>query len=306
MKRVDGFLVLDEILGLKAIQDFENIEDWETFFNENANVTVVKSYYNRQIVLSFEYEGKKYFWKYEKSINPYNELVAAEIAEDLKIPHVSYDLACIGMVNGIISKDFKISDADYIDGEKILQGQYDSSPTTTHNNLDDIWYALEYRYNKEENMQEIVGNIMMKLVQVFIFDILTGQNDRHSSNWGVVEQDGKEPDLQILYDNAHILSLNYIPAISKVALQTYGNEKSYLEDDLLSFLCDSNIEFVKMIYDSLWVINEENLRSIFKRIETKIGNKMPQIDKEIYINKFAEQKDYIMEIIEKAKKGKSK
>lgn len=306
MKRVDGFLVLDEIIGLKAIPNLENIEYLEAFFNENANVKVVKSYYNRQIVLSFEHEGKKYFWKYDKLINPYNELVAAEIAEDLKMPHVSYDLACIGMAKGIISQDFKISNADYIEGEKILQDQYELSYWTPHNNLDDIWYALEYRYSKEKNMQEIVGNIMMKLVQIFIFDVLTGQNDRHSSNWGLVEQDGKMPDLQILYDNAHILNLNYIPTISKVALQTYGNQEPYLKDNLLSFLCDSSTEFIQMLYDSLWVINEKNLRSIFERIETKIGNKMPKVDKEIYINKFAEQKDYIIEIIDKAKRGKSK
>lgn len=293
MERVNGFIKLDSIVELRNIDDFNSSEDLSKFFSKNTNVEVIKHYYNMQIVCSFVHNGIKYFWKYDKNNNPYNQLIIDEIANDLGIPHVPYDLATISNLKGLISQNYKVPDAKYISGKELLSECYELSRIHPHNNLESIWFALENKYHDYPNKQEIVSNIMQKLVSVFILDILTGQLDRHSDNWEVVEYSSGQVDLQPIFDSTRILSIYSIPSITNIALTMYDETSANLGDNLSLFIKDSSSEFVDLLVDSLWVISEENLLKIFKRIEIKTKHQIPKKDKNIYLNKFSEQLEYI-------------
>lgn len=155
-------------------------------------------------------------------------------------------------------------------------------------------------------MQEIVGNIMNQLIRVFILDILTGQIDRHSDNWGIIEYPNGNVELQPIYDNIRMMSLYYFPSISNVGLTIYDYGNISLEDNINNFLKDSSEEFLSLLYKSLWTISKDNLMKIFKRIELKTNNKMPQRIKNIYLTKFEEQMEFINKILYKYNKGRSK
>lgn len=119
--------------------------------------------------ISFKYNEIEYFYKYDYPrepfrVSPYNELVACEIADDLFIPHVNYNLASICGFKGLISKC-----------------------NIYLNNLEDIWITLEEYYDRNLDYQNVVSKVMQKIVNMFIFDILIGQVDRDATNWWFIE-----------------------------------------------------------------------------------------------------------------------
>jgi len=112
MKRDNGFIILDNILNIDSTKNF--IELYNSL-SENPNIHIVKHCYSpyEQLVFYFIYHGEKYYFKYDSFAPAYNELIAEEIASDLNIPHLHYDLASIGQFQGVLSKDYKKEDAKY-------------------------------------------------------------------------------------------------------------------------------------------------------------------------------------------------
>lgn len=53
------------------------------------------------------------------------------------------------------------------------------------NNLYDIWSAVEI-YSKISDYKVESSNFMKDLTNLFIFDIITNQSDRHADNWSVI------------------------------------------------------------------------------------------------------------------------
>lgn len=302
MKTADGFNILDQIIELKNAEKLDTILDFNEFFKENAKVEIVSNYYNEKIVLSFEYNGIKYFWKYDKNYPPYNDLIVNELAKDLGLQTVDYDLASIGNLKGSISKNYKVANAKYIKGITILEKYYKVTRTNSHNSLESIMLALEKNYANNPNMQEIVEKLMQKLIKTFVLDIFTGQIDKHSENWEIVEYVDGSVDLSPLYDSTRIMSLYYRPSIARLAF-TVDDNSPYLENNIKTFLKSSRSEFSQLLYDFIWIISKENLLKIFNRIELKIESKIPTVLKNTYLTKFGEQEEFIMQILENFKKG---
>ncbi len=155
---------------------------------------------------SFEYNDETYFFSFDGRSEEISSLIVEEICKDLEVPCVSYDLAKIGNLRGLVSKNFKKQNAKYILGKDILVDAYIkdisyNEELLLYNNLEDIWAALEERYSAREDMPAIVEKLMNRIVDMFLIDILTGQADRGPNNWMIVEYDDGSVDLQPLFDN---------------------------------------------------------------------------------------------------------
>lgn len=231
MERINGFINLNKILNEIGITNFN---DLKTSPKINPILINTDSAYNI-MHFSFEYKGITYFYKYKSFIPVYNELIAEELAKDFDIPCISYDLAVLNKNEGIISKNFKQPGYNYITGYQILEEAFstkDLFDDERYNNLESIWEALEYRYKSTPNKKEIISHLMKRVTDIFIFDIICGLTDRHSSNWGIMEK-GETIDIMPLFDNERITDVSIDDYTS---LLVSNSEEEYLDDNFWNTL----------------------------------------------------------------------
>lgn len=308
--REKGYINIDKVLGLPFITSYDEL--LENLMN-NKEVNIIKNSNdpNRgiQLVFSFKYNNDEYFYKYDCprdpfKVSPYNELIAGEIAGYLMIPHIDYDLAVVGGLKGTISKNFRKANVKYLSGKEFLFNNHplgNQDNIANLNNLEDIRIALEEYYDGNPNYQNKVSELMKKVVNMFIFDLLTGQTDRDYLNWEFIEYPDGNLDLQPLFDNIRILILHHFlaperyPSVSKTLLKFNPDVGRYFEENLEEFLKFSDKEYVDSLYNNLWVISQENLQNIFTRIEKKTGYPMPLELKQFYLKEFAKQLEFLME-----------
>lgn len=292
MERINGYLDLTSILNVKKSDDIDEFLDY--LKESNSSVKVIKSYTKHddiledsidQFVFSFEYNGLTYYFKFDSLSNPLNELICYYIAKDMGLDSVFYDLAMIGGFAGNLSKDYKVKNAKYISGEEIINSVDKMVDAYKYNNLRGIWHCLEVYFKDYPNMQEIVAKLMMKIVKLFIFDLITGHEDRHEENWGVVIYENGDVDLQPIFDNSR--SLEDDPEFVYYGLSLEGNSISENDKMIQEFLNVSSSEFSDILPNYLWVISEENINKIFKLIEEQINCEIPPNIKRYYINVFS-------------------
>lgn len=84
------------------------------------------------------------------------------------------------------------------------------------NNLYDIWSVLEI-YARINNVNLNIEDFMNNLINMFIFDIITSQGDRHADNWSIIKNN-KDNSIRIcpLYDNSGMCSLSREKAIKNI------------------------------------------------------------------------------------------
>jgi len=289
MERINGYIRIDEML--KAGGGAKYID-----LNASSH-------------LEFNYKGETYFYKYNEDILPYSELVAEELAKDYGLFCVSYDLASLNGIKGVISKNYKKKNANYILADDILSYCFNSYHNgkclsiDEYNNLDSIWTALDYYYRDKKNKIAITHNLMSQIVDIFLFDIITCQPDRHTRNWEIME---KEDSINIspLYDNERILKYREEDAIISISISESEDEN--LWEALKKFQHLSSDEFNNLIEKRLWIISEENLMSVFERIEKKTNHSMPEKCKNFYLDGYKKHKEKIEEIVyNKSRKDES-
>lgn len=185
-------------------------------------------------------------------------------------------------MEGVIVKNNKKKGYNYLSGEQILLDYWkdDERVIAYHNNLEDIWDALLYRYQTHSNKMEIVEHLMNKIVSIFIFDIITCQADRHSLNWEV-EESNDSIDIVSLYDNEEAFSS--LGKYNFVQLTVNDVRCGNLLQELRTFLKTSCKDYMDLLKDKLWIISDENLVSVFNRIEVKTGYSISEIEKEYYL-----------------------
>lgn len=212
---------------------------------------------------NFYYEGKQYFIKWSDKILLLNELVAAEIAKDFGILSVRYAYARCDY-NDFFYGDCVISECAYHDNDKVynLSDLVDDKLT-----LEDIWNALEIKYKDED----IVSALMDEIVNVFLFDILIANDDRHSLNFFIVENENGV-HVAPLFDNEYMLcdsSINFQHYSIKV---DEGNPYyKFIPENLSRFLQISDKRYLDRLESKLWIITPSNLNIIFERIEKRTG-----------------------------------
>jgi len=303
LERKKGYILLKNLFQEMGIT-YQNKE--ELF--KNSAIQVIKNM-NSGIAFSYFYKGEKYYFKsnffgrlYEIPIDPYSELVAEELAHDFKIPCVSYDLAQFESFQGVISKHYKKKNAHYIVADEFfpeLFSYYDSSLENKalikntvakpnmikrkmwwYNCLEHVWDGLEIKF---PHQREQIVFLMKRIIDMYLYDILTCQTDRHSGNWQI-EEVNNQFDLMALFDNERIL-LNKL----EVAETALGVEDEYekLWKSIQRFLFISRREYKEMLYDKLWIIGESNLQSVFERIEKKTNYPMPEEKKVYYMESYS-------------------
>lgn len=333
MTRKNSFIDLCEILSIKDKDYLSSSNDYYELIDllkNNKKVKIVKNIPGRSLVFSFSYEGEIYFFTFDARAEIFSALFAEEVANDMGISNVSYDLARIGNIKGHISKNFITPKAKYITGEEILKIAYkeviyqelrengyipfdeesDIQVYTKYNNLEDIWAALEKIYRDRPNMQEIVRHLMSQIVDMFIFDILTGQPDRHTKNWMIVEYQDGNVELQPLFDNARAF-FNYLD-FTLMCLPITSRQNGFtpiknIYDNLQMFLTISTDEFKKRLLKNFWILTDENILNIITRIENKIGCPLSEDIKRKYKAKWKNYLNFFMDslnIEEIPQKGK--
>lgn len=319
MNRVSGYIDLNSILGISENDSIDIAEDFEKIYeniSKNPAIKIIKCKMGKSLVFSFSYNDEIYYFKYDIEASVYNELIADEILNDLEIEHVSYDLARIGNLNGVISKNFKKDKVSYILGQNILKKCFDPNldalyrknkisyseyidrigKLQKYNTLEDIWFALECRYKKRTDRQEIVQKLMKKIVDMFIVDIILGQKDRHINNWMIMEYENGEVDLQPIFDNSKFLII--VPYELELLLMVDDNDYIFLDDNILRFNRISSSEFSTKIKDFLWVISEENIEKVLCRIEKKTGQVIPSEERDNIKLRFSIQLDFLKETLD--------
>ena len=202
------------------------------------------------------------------SFEAYSELFAEEIAKILGFRNAHYDLAMFNGVEGVISYNFlKETESSYSgfdviadfyertledDPELLKCYNIDLTKDTIDdvieklNNLEDIWSILEDKYKNHYFKQQIVYNIMDKLVDKLTFDILTVHTDDHCDNWALVGN-GLSPS----FDNSRILNLH------RNVLDEEIVEQSLTEKDLLLTIDNSKTKPLEVLEQFINISSSE-------------------------------------------------
>lgn len=268
MKRIDGYLAIDS--NTKIVK-------------EQKEVTGKSIYY-------LEIDGEILVFK--PSIYEYNELFTSMCAKELGLDALEYDLALYKGFRGVISKNYKKDGAIYIEGIDILEKFYAenkelldnlgiSNPNNTEyqdeinmsriNNLEIIWLALEYYY-KDYNLD--IKTLMDKLVDLFIFCLLSNDSDKHSANWQL-EEYNNNVSLVPIYDNERAFFFADEPLLLHVSTNDFkGNPYDKMLNEFLNISSREYIDRFLELYNILY--SENKFDEIIEKIENKIGTKIPK------------------------------
>ena len=110
MDRINGFIDVDKLLDIPRKEIYDVTELLKFILKNNNTVKICKRRMNAQFVFSFVYNGETYYFKFDSLVSPCNELMFYYLGID----SVSYDIAKLGVYEGVISKDFKEKGAKYI------------------------------------------------------------------------------------------------------------------------------------------------------------------------------------------------
>lgn len=220
---------------------------------------------------SFNYDNRKYFFKKCETISQiYNELIAEEIAIQFGIPCAHYDLASKDGFIGTISENILEENDRYIGIEQILKQIYKKDNVFEYNNLKDIWIALCLIYNKET-----VLTLMNELVNIFIYDILIGNIDRHIGSYGIVENE-YGIHFSKVFDNERMLSYGSI----NYGIYSLGIDRNDYHPTINGYHCNED-NFIKKFVDycessnrieeKLKIISEDNIEQILQTVEKRIN-----------------------------------
>ncbi len=119
MKRKGIFVDLGNILILEDKDYLTSSNNYNELIEKLKNdrrVRIVKNIPGVSLVFSFIYDREIYFFTFDARAEIFSALFAEEVAKDMNIPVISYDLAKIGNIEGHISKNFIDPTAKYIYG----------------------------------------------------------------------------------------------------------------------------------------------------------------------------------------------
>lgn len=287
MKRVNGFLNIDGYF----------IKNYKTKYPKELISKIDDNHYTINI------DGTNCFFK--KTKYPYTELIAYELATYLGIEATPYDLALFQNMYGVISKDFKKANCEYVSGQDILfkyarmaknikslenmgliSNEYNQFPENAPysyniNNLEVIWQALDQRYNGSEDIKSVMNQIVL----YFIFNILSAQSDGMAQNWVLEESDTVK--MVPLFDNELCFKIDSKNGYPKLNLCTNFNDVGKGSYKILDeFLKVSSTEYIELFICKYKMLSLDSFLEILQRVEEKIECVIPEKIKKEYIDIF--------------------
>ena len=257
-----------------------------------------------QSQFSFLYQGKKYFYRQARFVSGcYHELVAEELARDYGIPCAHYDLASSHRELGFISEDiFQKEEKFYRLGDVLVEefASQKGVDLAKTNNFRDIKVAFMKKYRRIS----VVDALMNQLIQIFFFDVLIGNIDRHSDNLFLVEK-GKSVSFSPLLDNEWMLNNTsielggYSLGIDREDYFFVPTEMYEKENFLEKYLRTCSSSDIQFFESKLWIIEEENLENVFQRVEKRIHAPMNPKIREEMLKKFEQNRTMIKTVIKK-------
>lgn len=239
--RKDGFIELDDY-------DYRKVSYYYYVININNN---------------------KYYFKKSKSIRTvYNELIAEELAKDYGIENVKYDLASLDGFIGVISEDF-IKDRSFIYIGSLLAKFHKNEFIPQYNNLKDLQECIMKKYGDK--------SLFDSILDMFIFDMLIGNVDRHTDNYGLFVDNNIS--LATIFDNEYMLD----PRSVYDGTYSIGIDRDdYYKKDDITFKALSEYDLYDRLVNKIEIINESNMKRVLDRVESKINSKIDSdIKKEI-------------------------
>ena len=218
-------------------------------------------------IYNFKIDNNTYYFKEAPNRELVMELISKSIAFILGIPYLDESIAILNDKYGLLSKSYlKDGDKSY-NLQSLMQNYFyenndeeellDYKKLASLNNLEDIWFALEDRY--EDN--DIVKKLMEGITNIFMFDLLLKESDRTLKNIEIIEN-GTEIKLAPLYDTSSIFS----DTNTKLGI----DEEDYLKNDidkLNKFLEYSDNSSKEKFYSYLETLDSIGIEKIIEETE---------------------------------------
>lgn len=251
--------------------------------------------------IDFLYNKKEYFFKAVPYDEMLKELIAEKIANRFGVACCHYFPAIFQGKKGVVSEaNHSIWDVtyktmnDYYAEKNAINSRYLSEL----NNLEDIWNTIYYDSDIPRNMEK---KIMDQVTDIFIFDALIGNIDRHGENFGIIPS-GKESRVAKIFDNARMLNpfsihngtYNLAVEEKETPLTTPGNF-------LYKFLNISDNQYTERLKEGLEIISEESLNEIFEELK-KEGIILNTSLIEEFLDKFAQNREMINDYFDYVRK----
>lgn len=194
------------------------------------------------------------------------ELISKTTAFLLGIPYLKQSIAILNDKYGLLSQSYLKDDDKSYNLHSLMQNYFyennddellDYRKLASLNNLEDIWFALEDRYEDKN----IVKNIMTGITNIFMFDLLLGETDRTLRNIEIIENNNMVR-LAPLYDTSSILS------DKNTALGV--DEDDYLKSDLEKldkFIENSDLSYKEKFYSYLDTLDSIGIEKIIEETE---------------------------------------
>ena len=217
-------------------------------------------------IYNFKIDNDIYYFKEAPNRELVMELISKSIAFILGIPYLDESIAILNDKYGLLSKSYlKVGDKSY-NLQSLMQNYFyenneeellDYKKLASLNNLEDIWFALEDRY--EDN--DIVKKLIEGITNVFMFDLLLRESDRTLKNIEIIEND-TDIKLAPLYDTSSIFS----DTNTKLGI----DEEDYLKNDidkLNKFLEYSDNSSKERFYSYLETLDSIGIEKIIEETE---------------------------------------
>lgn len=225
--------------------------------------------------------------------------------------------------------------ADFFENYDQIMDQEKVNANGIVNNLFDLWSIIDIYIKKNKlGTTEDCVRLNNSLFELFIFDLLTLQGDRHSENWSVIVNK-KENTIRLapLFDNSNIFNLNRSKAITTLSdltqrlanpklqsgkrdrmekqlkkalyhpstlLSVYGESGKYLEqaETFINLYSREDLQYLKEKIESL---DENTMSFIFAKIESSSKIKIPNEVKEIVSQSIKTNGEEILKIMTEKK-----
>jgi hypothetical protein len=155
-----------------------------------------------------------------------------------------------------------------------------------------------------EKLNDNSKRLMSQFINIFLFDVLIGNVDRNSNNIGFIIDENNNINFSKLYDNESMLDIDSITN-GKYAFKVYKDDDES-KNALYEFLNVSDIDYSNYLKDKLWIISEENLKNIFKRIKKEKNIEIPVYFIENTLEKFTKNRLMILDVINLLNKNDKK